>query len=141
LKSKQEMDARSEMSDDISQILRLCRVVYSTLGPGHSEAVYQKALELELSLARIPFDSQRNVNIEYKGHTIGFVRLDILIHEPPLILELKSVPGPLGKWCSQWIKYARLLPGTDVLAINFGLSECSHIFMSAHSLIGTINKP
>ena len=41
--------------------------VYRTLGCGFLETVYQKALEMELTQRNIPFESQVDIDIEYKG--------------------------------------------------------------------------
>ena len=39
--------------------------VYNTLGAGFLEAVYQEALEIELSKRRIPFEAQKELHIKY----------------------------------------------------------------------------
>lgn len=44
--------------------------VYRVLGCGFLEAVYQKALEEELAQRNIPFVSQVDIDIEYKGMTL-----------------------------------------------------------------------
>lgn len=44
--------------------------VHRVLGPGLLEEAYQKALERELHLQRIPFESQKQLAITYKGVTL-----------------------------------------------------------------------
>lgn len=41
--------------------------VHNMLGAGFLEAVYQEALEIELSKRRIPFEAQKELCIEYDG--------------------------------------------------------------------------
>ena len=41
--------------------------VYTTLGTGFLEGVYQEALELELAAREIPYKSQSEISIMYKG--------------------------------------------------------------------------
>jgi len=101
--------------------------VYDTLGAGHSEAVYQRALELELKLRGIDFETQVPVPVVYKQHRIGFVVLDLLVKEPtaqrPIIIELKSVTSSLKRFKNQFSKYQSLTPNSTVIAINFGGPE------------------
>lgn len=44
--------------------------VYKTLGPGFLEAVYQEALKKEMIIRNIPFKSQFEVDIFYKGEKL-----------------------------------------------------------------------
>ena len=41
--------------------------VYREMGSGFLEAVYQECLEKELTLANIPFISQKELCLKYKG--------------------------------------------------------------------------
>ena len=53
--------------------VRYCRCsngVYNELGPGFLEAVYQEALEIELRDRGIPFESQKDLPITYKGRPL-----------------------------------------------------------------------
>jgi GxxExxY protein len=44
--------------------------VYNEKGFGFHEAVYQECLELELGFQSVPFDSQKELCLEYKGHPL-----------------------------------------------------------------------
>ena len=44
--------------------------VHRILGPGHLEAVYHEALEIEFRLKRIPYVSELKLELEYKGHKL-----------------------------------------------------------------------
>lgn len=93
--------------------------VHSTLGPGHPEEVYQKALEYELQANKIPFESQKAVSILYRGNQVGLRYLDFLV-EDKVIVEIKSVNqiDLLHEW--QVLSYFEATPYEVALLINFG---------------------
>jgi GxxExxY protein len=83
---------------DSDWLLEATADVMAELGPGNSEAVYQAALEVELRLRNIAFESQRIVPIVYKGYAVGHFRLDLVAwrhRDEPFVLELKALNGPL----------------------------------------------
>ncbi len=41
------------------------------MGPGYLESVYEEALTVELELRGIPFDRQKGISVDYKGHAGG----------------------------------------------------------------------
>jgi len=82
--------------------------VYSQLGCGLSESVYQAALEMELDARGIPFEAQKPIPVIYKGHPLGQVfRADVVCYEK-IILELKSVRSVLPEHEAQLINYLKL---------------------------------
>ena len=93
--------------------------VYSELGIGHSEAIYQKALMYELNHCDMSIDIERNIDVVYtdsKGNdrVLGSERIDLFIHnnvlfnEGNVILELKATPKCIGdKEIFQLKKYFR----------------------------------
>jgi len=64
--------------------------VHRILGPGFLEAVYQAALEHELTLRGIPFEAQKRLAVVYKDQIIGEYIADLVI-DGKIILELKAV--------------------------------------------------
>jgi GxxExxY protein len=64
--------------------------VHRILGPGFLEAVYQAALEHELTLRGIPFERQKRLAVVYKDQIIGEYIADLVI-DGKIILELKAV--------------------------------------------------
>lgn len=65
--------------------------VHKSLGPGHKELVYQKALAKEFVLRRIPFVREKVLNVVYKGEKVGIYKPDFIIDEK-VIIEIKAVP-------------------------------------------------
>jgi len=64
--------------------------VHKALGPGLLESAYEECLCHELELRSIPYERQKELQIEYKGVKLdsGY-RLDLLV-EDKLVLELKA---------------------------------------------------
>lgn len=73
----------------IDQISELGREVYAEIGTGHAEAVYQKAMEVALRIAGVPYEPQRDVPVMFKGHQVGRGIADLVLDD--LAIELKAV--------------------------------------------------
>jgi GxxExxY protein len=106
-------------SDLTYRIIGAAMTVHSTLGPGHPEEIYQKALECELQRNQTPFESQKAITIEYKGAQVGLRYLDFLVDDK-VIVEIKSVGQleTLHEW--QVLSYFAATPYEVALLINFG---------------------
>ena len=63
--------------------------VHKLLGPGFLENIYEEALKLELTNAKIHYESQKEVKIKYLETEIGTHRLDMVV-ENQIIVELKA---------------------------------------------------
>lgn len=94
--------------------------VHRCLGPGLQEPLYAPALEIELAIRSIPFQSQLIVPVSYKGHPLGHRRIDLLIGGL-LIVELKSVEALAPIHTAQLISYLRLTGRHLGLLINFNV--------------------
>jgi len=69
--------------------------VHQALGPGFVEAIYQRALCVELRLRGLAVELERTVVIRYEGVTVGRHRPDLIVDES-VIVETKTVES-LGK--------------------------------------------
>lgn len=95
--------------------------VHRHLGPGLQENLYAPALEIELALRGIPFQSEVILPVMYKGHPLGTRRIDLLV-DKSLIVELKSVEALSPIHTAQLISYLRLTGKQLGLLINFNVS-------------------
>jgi len=95
--------------------------VHRALGPGLLESSYEQCLAYELSLAKIAFELQRPLPIDYKGIRLdcGY-RVDVLV-EDALILELKAVDALLPIHEAQLLTYLRLSGKRTGILINFNV--------------------
>ena len=64
--------------------------VHRALGPGFMEVIYHEALAHQLMLDQIPFRSETEVTVPYKGIQVGRQRLDLVV-SGRVIVELKAV--------------------------------------------------
>jgi GxxExxY protein len=98
----------------------MARDVFKELGRGYSESVYQRALCVELQMARIEYDLEVLINVPYKGHVVGNIRSDIVLRSStPIIIETKVVRFFKQEECWQLTRYMKLL-GIDIgMLINF----------------------
>ena len=103
-------------------ILGAALEVHRILGPGLLESAYQHALCHELDLRDIPFQSQVELDITYKGLALGSaLRMDLVVRNT-VIVELKSVEHILPVHSAQLLTYLRLTGHPVGLLINFNVS-------------------
>ena len=94
--------------------------VYRELGCGFIEAVYQEALTREFILRNIPFVSQSDMTIEYKGFILNQIyRPDFVCYEK-IILEFKAVKETLDEHKAQLHNYLKVSKLHLGLLVNFG---------------------
>ena len=96
--------------------------VHRELGPGHEEHVYQRGLEVELTLRGIPFIAQHRVELSYKGHPVGQGRLDLLVRDL-VIVEIKSVEALGRVHAAQAPAYLRFTGLRLAIIINFNVAK------------------
>lgn len=108
---------------EISYKLQGCfYAVYNTLGFGHKEVIYQKALEEELNIKEINFSKEKKLPVVYHNKNIAFYKPDFLI-ENKIIVEIKALEYFPAKYITQLIYY---LKGTNFqlgYLVNFGNSK------------------
>ena len=112
--------------DDIGKAVCLSlrsrlREVYTTLGKGYPECVYQKAFGVELQELHIPYDLEVTMSIPYKQHIVGQVRADIVLRgSPEVVIETKATANPLKveeRW--QLARYMKILGISLGVLVNF----------------------
>ncbi len=62
--------------------------IYNTLGPGHKEEIYHKALAIEFNKHNLSCESKKKIKIEYEGKLIGVYQPDFII-EDKILVETK----------------------------------------------------
>ena len=94
--------------------------VFRELGCGFLEAVYQECLEKELKAKGIPFLSQPELTLSYKGQRLQQTYKPDLICYDQIILELKAVKDISPEHKAQAINYLKATNLKLGLLINFG---------------------
>ena len=99
--------------------------VHKILGPGFLEMVYQLALEQELSLRNIPFQSQVELPVSYKGILVGVYKADLII-DNKIILEIKGISRLSAAHDAQALHYLDATGLQLAILINFGMSSLEY---------------
>ncbi len=105
------------------KIIGAAMEVHRLLGCGFVEPVYQEALEKEFTLRGIPFEREKELNINYKGSALlKTFRVDFICFDK-IILELKAVKEFTDEHYAQIYNYLRASRMDLGILINFGLSS------------------
>jgi len=107
--------------DLTGEIIGAAMSVHRELGPGLLESAYQASMCRELTLRGIPFQSQLDIPVEYKGLRLdcGY-RIDLLV-DNQVVVELKSIERFQRVHEAQLITYLRLSGVHVGLLINFNV--------------------
>lgn len=94
--------------------------VYREMGCGFLESVYQECLEKELKKQNVPFESQKELQIFYKGDPLQqFYKPDLICYEK-IIVELKAVREIVPEHRAQLLNYLKATGLHVGLLVNFG---------------------
>jgi len=93
--------------------------VYSKLGYGFLEDIYEKAMVIELKKRRLVPDTEKPIEVFYEGQLIGKYYADIIVNDL-IILELKSVKVLVVEHEAQLLNYLKATPYEVGLLLNFG---------------------
>lgn len=108
------------MNDELTKrVIGAAFQVHNTLGSGFLEAVYERALSIELNKLGIPHERQAPLKVTYDGHIVGEFAADILI-EGELVVELKAVAKLATVHEVQLVNYLAATGINIGLLINFG---------------------
>ena len=94
--------------------------VYKEIGAGFLEAVYQECLEKEFKLQGIPFRSQEQIQLTYKGETLKQTYNPDFICFNKIIVEIKAVKEIGNEHQAQVINYLKATYMELGLLVNFG---------------------
>ena len=109
--------------NEVYTLIGAAMEVYNVLGPGFLESVYQEALEIELSIRGISFESQRELNIRYKDHRLKQqYKPDFVISEK-IIVEIKALNQLTSQDQGQLLNYLKATGLTVGVLINFGAEK------------------
>jgi GxxExxY protein len=96
--------------------------VHKALGPGHAEAVYERAVCIELTTRGISFVRQARYCVTYKGQEVGEGRIDILVDDK-LLIELKTCEELASIHTAQVISYLKATGKKLAILVNFNVTK------------------
>ena len=100
------------------QIIGLAIEIHKHLGPGLSEAAYERALCMELTDAGLPYHKQIGLPVIYKGEVIAEHRPDLVIANR-VVVEVKAVERLARVHTAQMITYLQVTGLELGLVMNF----------------------
>lgn len=103
---------------EIQQIIGAAFEVLNTLGHGFFEKVYEKGLSREFAVRSIPYKSQENFKIIYKGELVGEYIPDLIAFNE-IIIELKTIDRITDHERGQALNYLKVTGKEVVLILNF----------------------
>ncbi len=106
--------------DEVFAIQGAVFEVYREMGCGFLEAVYQECLAKELALRGIPFESQKDLQLSYKGVRLSQIYKPDFICYDKIIVELKAVKEIAPEHRAQLFNYLRASGTRLGLLVNFG---------------------
>lgn len=101
------------------QIMQAAFEVHNQLGPGFSETIYESALIIELADQKVPFEQQKQIEVNYKEKHISAYQLDIVV-DNKIILELKAISELADIHKQQLLSYLKATNLQLGILINFG---------------------
>ena len=106
--------------DETYAIVGAAMDVYYTMGIGFLEPVYHAALIVELGRRRIPFDTERELELFYKDVRLKKKYFADFVCYDQIVVELKVVPRLTNIEVAQLINYLKITRKHLGLLINFG---------------------
>jgi GxxExxY protein len=101
--------------------------VYRQMGSGFLEAVYQECLGREFHARGIPYHSQKDLPLMYKGERLSQTyRVDFVCYDK-MIIEIKAVKNILNEHRAQVFNYLKSTGFHLGLLANFGHSPLATI--------------
>jgi len=101
------------------QIIGCAMKVHGALGNGFQEAIYQRALAIEMNKAKLSFSREMEMEIMYDDQQTGTRRVDFFV-EDRIMVELKALIKLKDVHLAQAMNYCQAYKLPIGLLINFG---------------------
>ena len=108
-----------QFNDCSGKIIGCAMAVHGILKSGFQEVIYQRALEIEMSMNGLSFVREFEMPIYYKEQQIGTRRVDFFV-ENEMMIELKAIVQLEEVHMAQALNYLEAYNIKDGLLINFG---------------------
>ncbi|MBG6060553.1 GxxExxY protein [Flavobacterium sp. CG_9.1] len=108
------------------EIVGLCMEVHRILGPGLLEIVYKDALEIEFRNHNIPYEREKEYNVEYKGIILPHKFYADFVIYSDIILEVKSIKEINNDHLAQTLNYMKLADTPIGIIANFQNKSLVH---------------
>lgn len=102
------------------KIIGICFEVHNNLGPGFLEIVYKDALEYEFKRAGIPFEREKEYEVNYKDIILPRKFYADFVVFDDIIIEVKAVQAIANEFIALAINYLKVSQNKLALIVNFG---------------------
>ena len=110
----------NELEGLVHKTIGCCITVHRTLGPGLLESIYSRAVCIELSAQRVPFEREVPYPVFYREQLLCHHRLDIVVADQ-VVLEMKAVDQLSPVHRAQLLSYLRISQKPVGLLMNFNV--------------------
>jgi GxxExxY protein len=111
-------DLPRDVEDVITRVIGACIEVHRHLGPGFLESIYHRAVCIELRERGPSFETEKTVEILYKGQHLHGQRLDLIV-ESKVVVDVKAVSQLEEIHASQVASYLKATGLRAGLLANF----------------------
>jgi len=108
------------------QIIGAAMEVHRRLHRGLFEGFYCDALAIELELRGVPFESERSIQLEYKGRPIRRPHHMDFVCFGEVVVEVKAVSALVPADEAQLLNYLAMSRLKRGLLLNFGAKSLEH---------------
>lgn len=108
------------LKDEVYAVVGAAIEVHRELGPGFLEAVYQEAMQVELSARSIPHEPLKPLRIAYKGTLLAKEYIADFVAYEQMTVEIKALERLGGREEAQVLNYLKATGLKVGLLINFG---------------------
>lgn len=112
--------------EEYYKIIGICMEVHRILGSGLDEIVYKDALEYEFRKNNIPFEREKEFEIQYKDVILPHkFYADFIVYDE-IILEIKTAKAIGDEYISQTLNYINLSWNKLGIIVNFKNKSLEH---------------
>ena len=105
-----------------NQVVASALEVHKNMGLGFEEQAYSKALAVELDLRAIPYESHREVTLNYKGKIAGTYLLQFVVDDRMVVALMAD--GEIGEMDEAQIRtYLKVSKLSVGIILDFGSTE------------------
>ncbi len=108
------------LKDESYRIMGACFEVYTEMGCGFLEPVYQECMQLELAIRGIPFQPKMELELQYKGTLLEKKYIPDVICFGTVIVEIKALKELCNGHRAQVHNYLKATGIRLGLLVNFG---------------------
>ena len=120
------MPTNNTYDQELYAIIGAAMEVQNELGEGFLELVYHDALNMELRLRDIPYETEKQIAIHYKGQPLDRIYKADLVCYDKIVVELKSVEKLKAEHTAQLLNYLAATNKPMGILINFGAKPMTY---------------